>query len=81
MNRKYPRVEATHVAVRNAASIDDVVLDHLVSARARFLLVNPLRLVPMFAGDETEFDGPGNDIRDACLEIVREGFFVQEHPG
>ena len=37
-------------------SVNDLVLDHVFPRLGRFLFVNPIGLVPMFAGNLAEFD-------------------------
>lgn len=49
------RVESTHVAIRYAATVDDVVLDHFVSTGLCLVFVDGIRLVPVVVGDNAEF--------------------------
>ena len=37
-------------------SIDDLILDHLVSRSGRPVFVNPIRLIPMVVWDQTKVD-------------------------
>ena len=47
----YARVEAAHIPVRDAAAVDDVVRDHLVTPGLCALLVDPVGLEPVFVRD------------------------------
>ena len=42
--------------LRNTASIDDLVLDHVITCCGSLLLVNPVRLEPLLSRDEAKFD-------------------------
>ena len=52
----YARVEAAHIPVRYAASVDDVVRNHLLAPRARAVLIDPVGLEPVVVRDLGEGD-------------------------
>lgn len=54
-NSTHPRVETTHITIRNTPSIDDVLLYQLVPARLGLGLIDAVRLEPMFTRDDAEF--------------------------
>jgi len=75
------RVEATHVPVGDASSIDNVVLDHLRSRSAGTGFINEVRLEPVVVGDDAELDFGRCEVGYPLLEIVGEGHLVQENVG
>ena len=67
------RVEPAHIAVRQATTVNDVVLLHLLARRGRLLLVDPVRLDPVLARDEAEFSGAANDVGEPAVPRVSVG--------
>jgi hypothetical protein len=51
----YPRIEATHVPITDATSVDDTVPYHVVPAFLSFTLIYPRGLIPVVVWDQTEF--------------------------
>ena len=64
-------VEAAHVAVGDAASVDDVVVDHLLAGGAGTVFVDPSRLKPVVAGDLAKVHRACDDVGDAPASGVR----------
>ena len=73
MPEEEARVEAAHVAVGQAAAIDDVVLLHLLARRGCLLLVDPVWLDPVLARNEAKFSGAANDVGETAVPRVGVG--------
>ena len=62
-------------------AINNIVLNHLIPASFRLVLINPIRLVPMVMWNLLEDSLPRDNVPNPVLEVVREWLFVEEHPG
>lgn len=75
----HPGVEPTHIPVGDAPAVDDVVRHHLVAARLRLVLVDPIGLVPVVMRDLAEGHLAIDDVADASKGEVWSD--VSEHIG
>lgn len=66
----HSRVEAAHIPVGHAPAVDDVVRHHLVAARLRLVLVDPVGLVPVVVRNLAEGHLAVDDVADTSM---REG--------
>lgn len=73
-------IESAHVSIRLAVGVDDAICGHSVSFLFGEILVDEVRIRPMFFRDETELrlatDGPAYTV----FELLSKRLVVQENP-
>lgn len=75
-----PRFVTTHVSVTLGITVDDFPLAHVLTHLFRLLLIDPLRVRPMFLWNDAIMGGTGNQSRGDLFEFVIKLLIIQEYP-
>ncbi|KAH3671074.1 hypothetical protein OGAPHI_000785 [Ogataea philodendri] len=74
------RVISTHVAITLRVCVDNAHVGHLVPLLSGLVLVDEVRVRPVFCWDQSEFGLSRNHLGNFVFKLVRKRFIVEKHP-
>ena len=69
----YPRIEATHIPIRQAATVDDALLNHCIPRLCGLVFVYPVWLKPMVVRNHPEFNLSWGEHCNTSCSMIGQG--------